>query len=67
MTGAKQYEPALGDVVAFTLDGAQQSGDVVELLQPCTVGVRVTELGSARYGQVVYFNAGFLTPVTFGR
>ncbi len=62
----KQYEPAIGDVVTFDVNGKPESGEVTEILAGSAVGVRVTELGSEFEGQRVYFNAGNLQPVTFG-
>jgi len=61
------YEPAIGDAVAFEIAGEQASGEVCELLSNATVGVRVTEQGNLFEGQKVYFNAGSLSPVHFRR
>jgi len=61
------YEPAVGDVVVFNVNGEPESGEVCELLSNATVGVLVTEQGSLFQGQKVYFNAGQLALVPLRR
>ena len=54
---------ARGDLVTFTLGKDTASGEVTEDVGSGTFLVLVTELGHPMFGQSVYFNGGYLSPV----
>jgi hypothetical protein len=63
------WEPAVGDLVEVTQPDSSCFGDVGEIEGVLYNGIRVriVQEESPWRGQVVYFNAGQLSPVKLGR